>query len=103
MIRLCESCATDDPSARRCQPEAAHQPQTDSAGCFVTLDARDQQDIAFGIEGPLSAGPAHAPNAATGDDLVRDDLDHRRTFVREAQAESRLGERRQVYGIRVIK
>ncbi len=104
MIRLCESCATDDPSApSRVSPKPLTKPRPIRPERLVPLNVRDQHHVALGVECPLSVQPAHAAQAAPGDDLVRNDLDHRTGFVRDAQPEHRLRERPQSDRVRVIK
>ena len=67
MTRLCESCATDEPSAPVVrQPEAADQAQADPARGPVPLDAGDQEDVALRVERPVAVDPADASRACAG-------------------------------------
>ncbi len=85
------------------QAEPADESQADPARSLVPLDARDQQDVSLGVERPLSAQTTNAADGAPGDDLARYDLDHGTVLRFELQVERRLGNRRKMDGIRVIK
>ena len=93
MIRLCESCATDDPSAPSL---VSPKPLTNPSP--IRPDARWRSMLAIrrtSRSGSKHQSPpcrAHAPHAAPGHDLVGDDLDDRTVLVGEPQAEHRLGQ-----------
>ena len=74
--RLCASCATVDASAPRCRPGAAHEADTDAAGCKVPLDHGDLREVALGIGDREAVHDRGALDERLRHDLVGDEPDH---------------------------